>query len=221
MPGFALACAANSGDGGKRRLLFGERFDRRRAHARDLPGDARMPAENVATLTMLPHSFSPALTALATGLTTIAFDAPRRPIFVVRAPRSGERYLSDLRGKTVVIDFWACWCHVCTAELRDFVRRARDLRRTRRRRDGLDRTARCGRQLPAPVEHPSAAWSKIPTGSISQGLLGSEDPRHARPGRPGHVCYVSVGEMSWHELSGAIERVACRLSRLALSAPEC
>ena len=46
----------------------------------------------------------------------------RRPPTLPFPSAHGVRYLSDLRGKTVVIDFWASWCHVCTAELGDFVR---------------------------------------------------------------------------------------------------
>ena len=55
-----------------------------------------------------------------TGLATIQYDvAP--PNFAIETPR-GSTYLSDLRGRVVVVDFWASWCDVCTAELRDFVR---------------------------------------------------------------------------------------------------
>ena len=61
-----------------------------------------------------------ALTASSTGLATIRYDAPP-PNFAFPTPH-GPRYLSDLRGHVVIIDFWATWCHVCTEELKDFVR---------------------------------------------------------------------------------------------------
>ncbi len=65
-----------------------------------------------------------ALTGSSTGLATIHYDAPP-PNFTFPTP-NGTLNLSDLRGRVVVIDFWATWCHVCTAELADFVRRASD-----------------------------------------------------------------------------------------------
>ena len=55
-----------------------------------------------------------------TGLATIQYDVPP-PNFAIATAR-GSTYLSDLRGRVVVVDFWATWCDVCTAELRDFVR---------------------------------------------------------------------------------------------------
>lgn len=56
----------------------------------------------------------------ATGLAAIRYDAAP-PNFAIPAS-TGAHYLSDLRGKVVVIDFWATWCDVCTKEMRQFVR---------------------------------------------------------------------------------------------------
>src|SRR5271165_2323163 len=55
-----------------------------------------------------------------TGLATIEYNAAP-PNFAIPSAH-GTTYLSDLRGKVVVVDFWATWCHVCTEELKDFVR---------------------------------------------------------------------------------------------------
>ena len=144
-----------------------------------------------------------ALTAPATGLTTIRFDSPA-PNFAIPSVH-GTRYLSDLRGKTVVIDFWASWCHVCTAELSDFVRA---------RQTYGDRVA----VVTISDEPHEVAESYLRQSNIDLPLI--EDPEgvihrvYSVPKIPvtlvldpaGNVSYVSVGGESWEELSAAIER---------------
>ena len=62
-----------------------------------------------------------ALTAASgTGLAGIYFDKTP-PNFAIPS-KHGTQYLSDLRGRVVVINFWATWCDACTQEMKYFVR---------------------------------------------------------------------------------------------------
>lgn len=156
-----------------------------------------------------------ALTAPATGLTTIRFDAPA-PNFAIPSAQ-GMRYLSDLRGRTVVIDFWASWCHVCTAELGDFVRAQQTYG---------DRVA----VVTISDEPHNIAAGYLRQTNINLPLI--EDPEgiihrvYSVPKIPvtlvldpsGNVSYVSVGGESWEELSGAIERAQADSSASTLGA---
>jgi peroxiredoxin len=144
-----------------------------------------------------------ALTAPATGLATIRYDAPP-PNFAFPTPH-GPRFISDFRGKVVVIDFWATWCHVCTAELNDFVRA---------RATFGDRVA----IVTISDELPEVAASYLRLGNIELPLVedvqGSVFRIYSVSAIPvtlvldpsGNVSYVSVGGLSWPELDKAIER---------------
>jgi peroxiredoxin len=144
-----------------------------------------------------------ALTASSTGLATIRYDAPP-PDFAFPTPH-GTEYLSDLRGKVVVVDFWATWCHVCTAELAEFVR-ARDTFGDRVAvvtiSDELPNVASKYLQvsnlaLPLVEDVAGAVFRIYSVSAIPVTLV--LDPS-------GDVSYVSVGALSWTELSDAIER---------------
>jgi peroxiredoxin len=144
-----------------------------------------------------------ALTGSSTGLDTIRYDVP--PPNFAYPTAHGTRYLSDLRGRVVIIDFWASWCHVCTAELKDFVR-AREI--------FGDRVA----VVTISDESPDVAASYMRGSDIALPLVEDLDravfriysvssiPVTLVLDPHGNVSYVSVGGLSWNELSKAIEQ---------------
>jgi peroxiredoxin len=54
------------------------------------------------------------------------------PDFLLETPDGGEVRLSDLRGKPVLVNFWASWCTPCRQEMPEIVRAYNE-----RRGDGL------------------------------------------------------------------------------------
>jgi peroxiredoxin len=162
-----------------------------------------MPAETETRLKMLAGLVLAAVTAPATGLATIRYDAPP-PNFAFPTAH-GSEYLSDLRGKVVVIDFWATWCHVCTDELKDFVRA---------RETYGDRVAvvTISDEMPDVAASYLHLWNiALPLVEDIEGTVFSIYSVSAIPvplvlAPSGDVTYVSVGGLSWPELSQAIER---------------
>jgi peroxiredoxin len=157
-----------------------------------------------------------ALTAPSTGLATIRYDAP--PPNFAFPTASGPEYLSDLRGRVVVIDFWATWCHVCTAELKEFVRA---------RETFGDRVA----IVTISDEMPNVAASYLRLSNtplpLVEDLEGAVFRIYSVSAIPvtlvldpnGNVTYVSVGGLSWDELSQAIERAQGDGSAASSSTP--
>jgi peroxiredoxin len=144
-----------------------------------------------------------ALTGPSTGLATIHYDAPP-PNFAFPTDH-GTTSLSDLRGRVVVIDFWASWCHVCTAELKEFVR-ARETFGNRvavvtisaERPDVAARYLRLANiALPLVEDLEGAVFHIYSVSAIPVTLVLAPS---------GSVSYVSIGGLSWEELSQAIER---------------
>ncbi len=138
-----------------------------------------------------------------TGLAGIRYNAPP-PDFAIPSPQ-GTRYLSDLRGRVVVIDFWASWCQVCTDEMKDFVRAQQSfgdrLAVLTVSPDSHDVAATYFRfsNISLPVVEDSA-------GTISRAYAVSKIPVTVVLDPNGNVSYVSVGALDWNELRGAIEQ---------------
>jgi len=144
-----------------------------------------------------------------TGLATIGYDRVP-PDFAIPTTR-GTEFLSGLRGRVVVIDFWATWCDVCTKEMKYFVRaqqqygnRVAVITVSNEPHDVAASYFRTWNiELPV-VEDLQGAISRIYSiAKIPDTLI--LDPS-------GRVSYVSVGGLSWEELQTAIDRAAAQAS---------
>jgi peroxiredoxin len=145
-----------------------------------------------------------AVSASSTGLATVHYGAPPPADFAIPSA-GGREHLADFRGKVVVIDFWATWCHVCTAEMR-FFQRAKTVYGDR------VEVVTVSNEFPDVAATYFHLWDvDLPLVEDPQGTIFKAYSVHPIPvtivlGKDGDVSYVSVGGLSWEELSGAIDR---------------
>jgi peroxiredoxin len=141
--------------------------------------------------------------ASAAGLASIRYGAPP-PEFDVPTPH-GATPLFTLRGKPVVINFWATWCPPCTQELPYFQR----LARTYRDRIVLvtisnEPTGVARAYLIA--HHFDFELLEDTDGRVFEAYGASPIPDTVVLDSHGNVLYATVGELDWGQLSGAVQK---------------
>ena len=144
------------------------------------------------------------LAASATGgLATVRVGAPP-PNFTLQTTH-GPVQLAQLRGKPVVINFWASWCPPCTDELPLFVRLSRDYgNRVVLVTVSNEAVGVAGSYL---REH----RLDLPLVEDSEGSVFAEYALPPIPGTvvldsDGKVQYISAGGLSWSELQQAVDK---------------
>jgi thiol-disulfide isomerase/thioredoxin len=143
--------------------------------------------------------------ATGTGLSAVHYGAPP-PDFDVPT-RQGIQPLSQLRGKPVVINFWASWCPPCTSEMPFFTRlkalygdRVRVITVDWNEDPSVADAYLRSRHIDLPV-----VWDR--QSKIYAAYSLSEVPDTVVLDAAGNVTYVSVGGLSWQELQTAVEHV--------------
>lgn len=143
--------------------------------------------------------------ASGTGLPAIHYGAPP-PDFAVHTTQGSER-LSALRGKPVIINFWASWCPPCTDELPYFERLAQTygdkvhiVTVDWNEQPGTARAYLATHHIDLPVITDTQS-------DIYRAYSLFEVPDTVVLDAQGNVAYVSVGELSWQELDGAVQAV--------------
>jgi cytochrome c biogenesis protein CcmG, thiol:disulfide interchange protein DsbE len=141
-------------------------------------------------------------TGASTGLSGIRYTAPP-PDFSIPTPTGGVQDLHALRGRVVVIDFWATWCDVCTDEMKYFVRAKQQFG------DRIAVVTISNEEHDVAASYFRQREIRFPvvedlTGSISRLYSVSKIPITLVLDPAGNVSYVSVGGLSWEELDNAI-----------------
>ncbi len=143
-------------------------------------------------------------TLTGTGLATVHYGQPPPDFSVPTA--NGDQPLSELRGRPVVINFWATWCPPCTNELPYFAR-LRSTYGDRIRLVTIDwnepqGVAQAylkahGFDLPVIEDRQSKIYAAYSLSEVPDTVV--LDPE-------GVVTYVTLGGLSWNELRTAVER---------------
>jgi len=158
-----------------------------------------MPAEKV--MQMLAAFVLAATTVLA----HVREHAPP-PDFTIPSAK-GTKRLYDLRGKVVVLNFWATWCPPCTDELKYFVR-AGDMFGSK-----IDLLTISSEPHDVAASY-LRLWNLDSELPLVEDLDGSISSAYSTPPIPltvvvdpsGNVSYISKGGLSWDELRTAILR---------------
>jgi thiol-disulfide isomerase/thioredoxin len=143
--------------------------------------------------------------ATNTGLASVRYGVPP-PNFPI-AGGQGAQTLRDLRGRPVVINFWASWCPPCKQEMPYFKRlqatygdRVRvitvDWNEDPANAVGFLREQHL--QLPVVSDRQSKIYAAYSLTEVPDTLVLDA---------AGNVTYVSVGGLSWPELSAAVSAV--------------
>lgn len=139
----------------------------------------------------------------AGGLATVRVGSPP-PDFALRT-KQGPVSLSQLRGKPVVINFWATWCPPCTDELPYFTHLAHDygdrvvIVTVSNEAPGVARGYLRAHQLNLPLVEDSA-------GAVFSAYALPPIPGTVVLDTEGRVEYVSAGGLSWDELRSAVDK---------------
>jgi peroxiredoxin len=139
----------------------------------------------------------------AGGLATVRVGAPP-PDFTLRT-KQGPVPLSQLRGKPVVINFWATWCPPCTDELPYFTRLAHDygnrvvIVTVSNEAPGVAQDYLRARQLTLPLVEDTG-------GTVFSAYALPPIPGTVVVDPQGRVEYISAGGLSWDELQSAVDK---------------
>jgi len=139
----------------------------------------------------------------AGGLATVRVGAPP-PDFTLPTKQGGVS-LSHLRGKPVVINFWATWCPPCTDELPYFTRLAHDygdrvrIVTVSNEAAGVARDYLRAHQLNLPLVEDTA-------GAVFSAYALPPIPGTVVLDPEGRVEYISAGGLSWDELQTAVDK---------------
>lgn len=111
-------------------------------------------------------------------------------------PEGGELIAADLRGKPLLLNFWATWCAPCVKELPELAQFEREFKPAGWQVVGLAVDA------PTPVrEFLKKLPIDFPVGMA--GLTGTELARtlgNTQGGLPFSVAFAASGELIWHKL---------------------
>jgi peroxiredoxin len=137
--------------------------------------------------------------------TTLIKVGDKAPNFTVEMVDGSSMTLADMKGKVVVVNFWATWCPPCRQELKVVQKQLIDhfkdepfvflpISRGEKREIVESYIEKMGYTFPIGLDFDQSAYSKYATNYI---------PRSVVVGRDGVVAYVAVGYDE--QIAGEIE----------------